>query len=183
ERVVTGNLDYFRIYPSAILTQQLKGEQQLQASYTRRVRRPRGWQVNPFVDVSDPMNIRTGNPDLLPEDIHSFELSYAKFWPSLTLTSSVYHRRVNDGVESIRTSVNEETSATISQWYNISRNDATGFELISKITFSPNINATANLNAFYNKYFGSEEYDLEPTDGYNWDANVSTELKFSRALT
>jgi len=183
ERGTEGKLDYLRVYPSVFLTQQLKGEQQLQASYTRRVRRPRGWQVNPFVNVSDPMNIRIGNPNLLPEDIHSVELSYAKFWPSVTLTSSVYHRRVNDGVESVRTSVNEETSATISQWYNISRNEATGFELISKITVNPAINATANLNAFYNKYYGSEEHNLEPTDGYNWDANISTEIKLAKAIT
>jgi len=183
ERDTEGKLDYLRVYPSVFLTKQLKNEQQIQASYTRRVQRPRGWQVNPFVDVSDPMNIRMGNPDLLPEDIHSFELSYAKFWPNVTLTSSIYHRRVNDGVESIRTSINEETSATISQWYNISRNEATGIELISKITFIPSISTTANLNAFYNKYYGSEEYNLKPTDGYNWDANLNTEIKFSKVLT
>lgn len=183
ERETEGKLDYLRLYPSIFLTKEFSGEQQLQASYTRRVRRPRGWQVNPFVDVSDPMNIRMGNPNLLPEDIHSVELSYAKFWPAVTLTSSVYHRRVNDGVESIRTSVSDETSATISQWYNISRNEATGFEVISKMTFSPAINATANFNAFYNKYFGSDEFDLEPSDGFNWDANISTEVKITPTLS
>ena len=191
ERSEEGKLDYLRLYPSVFLTQQFKGEQQLQASYTRRVRRPRGWQVNPFVNISDPMNIRLGNPNLLPEDIHSLELSYAKFWPNVTLTSSVYHRRVNDGVENIQTSISEwpdlpdwlNPSATVSQWYNISRNEATGLELISKITFSPNINTTANLNAFYNKYHGSEEFNLRPTDGYNWDANLNTEVKLSRALS
>lgn len=178
-----GKLDYLRLYPSLFLTQQLGEDEQLQASYTRRVRRPRGWQVNPFIDISDPMNIRTGNPNLMPEDIHSFELSYAKFWPMVTLTSSVYHRRVNDGIESIRTSANEETSATMSQWYNISRTDATGFELISKVTFSPKIDATANFNAFYNKYFGSEEFNLEPTDGFNWDANISSNVKILKDLS
>ncbi|WP_118193515.1 outer membrane beta-barrel family protein [Albibacterium indicum] len=183
ERETEGKLDYLRLYPSLFLTQELSEGEQLQASYTRRVRRPRGWQVNPFINISDPMNIRMGNPNLLPEDIHSFELSYAKFWPSITFTSSVYHRRVNDGVESIRASVNEETSATVSQWYNISRNDATGFELISKITFSPKIDATANFNAFYNKYFGSEEHNLEPTDGFNWDANISSNVKITNDLT
>src|SRR5690606_263108 len=67
-----GKLEYFRIYPSAFLTQKLEKEQQLQISYTRRVRRPRGWQVNPLEDRSDNMNRRRGNPELRPEDIHSF---------------------------------------------------------------------------------------------------------------
>src|SRR5690606_3868465 len=52
ERSEVGKLDYLRLYPSVFLTQQFKGEQQLQASYTRRVQRPRGWQVNPFVNIS-----------------------------------------------------------------------------------------------------------------------------------
>lgn len=183
ERETEGKLDYLRLYPSIFLTKEFSGEQQLQASYTRRVNRPRGWQVNPFRDVSDPTNQREGNPNLMPEDIHSLELSYAKFWPSVTLTSSVYHRRVNDGIESVRTRVAEGSSATLSQWFNISRAEATGFELISKITFSPAINATANFNGFYNKYFGSEEFNLKPTDGFNWDANVSSEVKIAPTLS
>ncbi|RZL44443.1 MAG: TonB-dependent receptor, partial [Pedobacter sp.] len=36
-----GNIHYKRIYPSVFLTQKLKGDQQVQASYTRRVNRPR----------------------------------------------------------------------------------------------------------------------------------------------
>ncbi|RZI37702.1 TonB-dependent receptor, partial [Herbaspirillum sp. HC18] len=86
-RSTEGKLDYFRVYPSIFLTQKLKNDNQLQLSYTRRVNRPRGWQVNPFRDISDPNNIRVGNPNLKPEDIHSFEFSYMKYWKSFTLTS------------------------------------------------------------------------------------------------
>lgn len=42
ERATSGKLDYLRLYPSFFLTQKLNNEQQLQLSYTRRVRRPRG---------------------------------------------------------------------------------------------------------------------------------------------
>lgn len=183
ERLTDGKLDYLRLYPSMFLTQQLKNDQQVQVSYTRRVRRPRGWQVNPFKDVSDPMNIRMGNANLLPEDIHSFEMSYAKFWPAVSLTSSVYHRRVNDGIENIRTSADAQTSAVISQWLNMGKREATGFELISKVTFNRNIDATGNFNFYYNKYFGNEEFGLAARDGYNWDANLSTNIKITNALT
>src|SRR5690554_168257 len=183
ERETEGKLDYLRLYPSVFLTKEFSGEQQLQASYTRRVRRPRGWQVNPFVDVSDPMNIRMGNPNLLPEDIHSLELSYAKFWPTITFTSSVYHRRVNDVIENIRTSADEQTSATLSQWANLSKREATGFEMISKVNFTKNIDATANFNFFYNKFHGNEEFGLRARDGYNWDANISSNVKITNLLS
>lgn len=177
---VKGKIDYLRLYPSFFLTQKFESDQQLQFSYTRRVRRPRGWQVNPFTDISDPMNIRVGNPNLLPEDIHSFELSYAKFWPKITFTSSVYHRRVNDLIESIRTSADNQTSATLSQWLNISSRQATGFEMISKVTFSRNLDVTGNVNVFHNSFKGSKEYDIKPVDGVNWDANLSGNLRLSK---
>lgn len=183
DRFTKGKLDYLRLYPSLFVTQKLEGDQQLQASYTRRVRRPRGWQVNPFKDISDPMNIRMGNASLLPEDIHSFEVSYAKFWPKVTLTSSVYHRRVNDVIENIRTSADDQTSATLSQWLNLSKREATGFEVISKVTFGRNIDATGNANFFYNKFQGSKEFGLAEVDGYNWDANLSSNVKISKDLS
>lgn len=183
ERFTVGALDYLRLYPSLFVTQELSEDQQVQASYTRRVRRPRGWQVNPFKDVSDPMNIRMGNANLLPEDIHSFELSYAKFWPKITFTSSIYHRRVNDVIENIRTSADEQTSATLSQWLNLSKREATGFEIISKVNFNKNIDATANFNFFYNKFHGSDEFNLPMRDGYNWDANVSSNVKITSLLS
>ncbi|PIH04738.1 hypothetical protein CS542_00505 [Pedobacter sp. IW39] len=59
---------YKRLYPSVYLTQKFTGEQQIQLSYTRRVNRPRPWDTNPFIDYSDPLNWRKGNPNLLPED-------------------------------------------------------------------------------------------------------------------
>jgi len=85
-----GNIRYRRLYPSVFLTQKLKGEQQVKLSYTRRVNRPRPWDTNPFLDVSEPFNYRQGNPNLLPEDVHSFELGYSKYFKKVTLTSSLY---------------------------------------------------------------------------------------------
>lgn len=174
-----GQLDYFRIYPSLFLTQEFRGGNQLQASYTRRVNRPRGWQVNPFIDLSDPLNIREGNPDLLPEDIHSFELSYARIWQGVTLTSSGYYRLMNDVVQPIITVVDGSDGATISQWHNISRNETTGFEFISMINLHERVDLTANLNAFHTRFHGSEQYDIAPSEGFSWNANLTTNAKFT----
>ena len=183
DRGAEGKLDYFRVYPSVFLTQEFGNKNQVQASYTRRVSRPRGWQVNPFVDVSDPMNISQGNPNLLPEDIHSFELSYAKFWDQITLTSSAYHRRVNDVVQPIITEVEGMDGVTFSQWDNISRNESSGLEMISSIKFNPDIDAMVNANLYYSKFYGSEQHNIDPTDGLNWNANVTANYRFKPWLS
>lgn len=178
-----GSLDYFRVYPSLFLTQEFLGGNQLQASYTRRVNRPRGWQVNPFVDLSDPLNIRQGNPDLLPEDIHSFELSYARIWDRFTLTSSAYYRVMNDVVQPIITVVDETDGATFSQWQNISRNETSGFEFISKIDIHRSVDMTANLNAYHTRFHGSEKYNIDASEGFSWNANLTTNAKFTPNLS
>jgi len=183
DRVAVGKLDYFRVYPSIFVTQEFGDRHQVQVNYTRRVSRPRGWQVNPFIDVSDPMNKRQGNPNLLPEDIHSFELSYAKFWDAVTLNSSVYYRQVNDVVQPIITAVEGGDGATFSRWENISRNESTGFELISSVKFDQKVDAMFNANLYHSKFHGSEEFNIKPTDGFNWNANVTANYRIKPWLS
>ncbi|WP_287104570.1 TonB-dependent receptor [Brevundimonas sp.] len=65
--------DYFRAYPTAHLQYQLSAEQTLRASYSRRIQRPQPSQLNPFVAYQDPLNVRSGNPDLEPQETDSFE--------------------------------------------------------------------------------------------------------------
>ncbi|MBG6234070.1 outer membrane receptor protein involved in Fe transport [Pedobacter sp. CAN_A7] len=185
-RETPGGLDYFRLYPSVFLTQKLGKEgqeQQLQLSYTRRVNRPRGWQVNPFVNISDPLNVRQGNPNLRPEDIHSFELGYSRSLGKTNLTTSVYYRRTNDVIQLISQRIEGSNAATLSEWMNISRNDATGFELISKTNVGKALDFTGNVNVFYNRFFGSQEFNIEERDGINWDANLSTNIRFTKDLS
>lgn len=183
QRATPGRLAYFRVYPSVFLTQKFSDDQQLQLSYSRRVNRPNGWQVNPFVNVSDPLNIRQGNPNLRPEDIHSFELGYSRSVGRTSVTSSVYYRRVNEVIQMITQRVDSASSATISQWNNISRNESTGFELISKTALGSAVDLTGNVNVFYNRFKGSPEFNIAERDGINWDANLSSNIRLVKNLT
>lgn len=177
ERSTPGRLDYFRLYPSIFLTQEFGDRNQLQLSYTRRVNRPRGWQVNPFINVSDPLNIRQGNPNMMPEDIHSMELSYGKQWEGVTLTSSAFYRRMNDVIQPIIIHVDDESSATTMQWNNISRNETSGLEIISQINVTRSIDVMANANLSHTRFHGSSEFDIAPNKGFNWDVNATANYR------
>ena len=59
-------------------------------SYTRRVRRPNFFQLIPYVDYTDSLNIRQGNPDLKPEFTTSLEMSYGKTFKSNNILASVF---------------------------------------------------------------------------------------------
>lgn len=91
--------DYFSLFPSAHLTYELKNDNSLQASYSRRLNRPNFWNLNPFTSFSDARNIRTGNPDLDPDFTNSFEVGYLKNWPKSSVYSGAYYRQTTDVIQ------------------------------------------------------------------------------------
>lgn len=181
--IVPNKLDYLRVYPSVFLTQKFKGNNQLQLSYSRRVNRPRGYQTNPFPDRSDRYNIRIGNPNLRPEDIHSFEFSYAKIWPAVTFTSSLYYRQLNDVVQSLRDNNPDELGGTISRFYNLSKNQSVGLELISRADISKKFNLTGNLNFFKTYFKGQSNLGINDNSGFSYNGNLTTNYTFSKTLS
>ncbi|MEI9911917.1 MAG: outer membrane beta-barrel family protein [Bacteroidota bacterium] len=85
------------LFPSLFLSQKLKNKQELQFSVTRRINRPNFFQLIPFVDYTDNLNITKGNPDLKPEFTQSFEMSYSKtFEKNNTFLASVYYKKTTD---------------------------------------------------------------------------------------
>ena len=85
------------LFPSVFLSQKLKNKQELQVSMTRRVNRPNFFQLIPYIDYTDNLNITKGNPDLKPEFTQSFEFSYSKTLKgNNTLLASAYYKYTTD---------------------------------------------------------------------------------------
>jgi outer membrane receptor protein involved in Fe transport len=173
--------DYLRLYPSVFLTDKLSDNQTLQLSYSRRVVRPRNRMISPFLDTSDPLNYSQGNPALMPEDIHSFELSYINYWKSLTLTSSLYYRLTNDEIQRINSFWNN-TDITLTQFENIKSASNAGYELIAKISPSNAFDLTGNLNIYYQNIAGDPSLNIKRTTGFAWNANLTANIKATKKL-
>ncbi len=188
--VMPGKLDYFRVYPSLFLTYDVNAEgDKVQLSYSRRVQRPRGWQVNPFVDLSDETNFRQGNPELMPEDIHAVEMSFAKFYSGWNFLASAYYRRINDVTQPFQYDQNDpiaaiyladNPNATFMRWENIGSRNNAGFEVVSKVNIFPWWDITGNGNVFYFKIEPNEGYNVRSSDGLSWNANLTTNLKLAK---
>ena len=177
-----GKVDYTRIYPSIFLTQKINEKQQVQASYSRRVNRPRGWDTNPFVDVSDPFNYRQGNPNLQPEDVHAFELSYSRFWDKFSIISSAYLRRTNEVIQRIRTEP-DANGITITTPQNLTRNVASGLELIGKFDLFKSWNFTANVNLYQSKIIGIPAFGILDNSGFSYNANLTNNFTLPYGVT
>ena len=143
--------DYFSFYPSAFLSYQLPSNNELQLNYTRRVSRPWGGQLNPFVNLTDSTNISYGNPSLLPQYSNSLELNYIKNWESHTLSASLYYRNTDNVIQRISYRDGDIMKSTFE---NIAKTQSAGTELILKNNLFRMIDLTSTLNFYYNKLDG-----------------------------
>jgi outer membrane receptor protein involved in Fe transport len=66
----------FAMFPSVFATYKINNKQDLQLNYSRKINRPNFFQLIPFIDYTDSLNLSQGNPDLIPEFTHLMELSY-----------------------------------------------------------------------------------------------------------
>lgn len=97
------NIDRWDFFPTLHLSYNLPEDNQFMASYTRRLRRPRGWFLEPFITWSDNYNVRRGNPDLLPEYIDSYELGYQKeFNEKHSVSAELYYHVSENEIERVR---------------------------------------------------------------------------------
>jgi outer membrane receptor protein involved in Fe transport len=68
---------YGTFVPSVVLSHDFSKTQSLKLAYGKRIERPEYRELNPFIDLSDPYNISTGNTLLKPEIGNNFELGYS----------------------------------------------------------------------------------------------------------
>jgi outer membrane receptor protein involved in Fe transport len=68
--------DYVTFMPSFFVSRKFSTIHTLSFSYNKRLTRPYIWDLNPFVNNTDSLNLNFGNPNLDPEIYHSLELGY-----------------------------------------------------------------------------------------------------------
>jgi outer membrane receptor protein involved in Fe transport len=120
-------VDRFDFFPSFHISRNLPKEQQLLASYSRRVNRPRHWFLNPFPGYTDSYSTRVGNPALLPEFVDSYELNYQKTFKKTVFTTAFYYRKTNNAITQIQTM--QDNGILLTTFANLNKTYAYGAEL------------------------------------------------------
>lgn len=157
---------YIDFFPSASIAQKLGKTNEIELSYSRRVNRPRPGWLNPFGENTDPYNLRNGNPDLKPEYIDSYELSYLKYIKSSVLTSSVYFKQTHGLISRLKTSLDSLT--TLTTFVNLTSAYSYGVELIASIQGPKWLSLTGSFN-YYNIVINGDNVQTDlSTSGHAW---------------
>jgi outer membrane receptor protein involved in Fe transport len=174
-------------FPSLFLSQKLKHNQELQLNYSRRINRPNFFQLFPFTDYSDSLNISRGNPDLKPEFTNSIELSYQKTFPkSNSLLISAYYKNTNDLITRYTaTEVNPVKLDTvfINTFINANSSFVGGLEFIGKNKLAKWWDLTTNLNLYTSKINTNEPTITPVGQMYSWFAKINNSIKLPKNFT
>jgi hypothetical protein len=91
---------YLNFTPNVSFWKTMKGNKRFNASYDMGVTPPSIADLQPYKDISNPLYIREGNPDLEPSVAHSFNTGFSMYDPAtfislqLSLNTSFYQNQV-----------------------------------------------------------------------------------------
>ncbi len=169
----------FSFFPSIFLTQKINDKQDLQLNYSRKINRPNFFQLIPYFDFSDSLNISRGNPALLPEFTNLFELSYSlNLKNGNNIIATAYYRNTNDLITRYQyrdknPNPSKIDSIFISSYENANSSNAYGLEVtaINKITKWWSL--TSNVNVYNSTINGSNLQNNLNSKQLSWFGKIN----------
>ncbi|MFK7924118.1 MAG: TonB-dependent receptor [Bacteroidia bacterium] len=168
------NQTFTNWFPSVHSSYKITDAFSLQAGYSRRIFRPRLWDLNPFFNVRNNFSVRTGNPNLQPEFTDSYEVNSIYIFEKASFNFGVFHRYTTDVVE--RISIFEE-DVNITKPLNIGTNRATGLEFNGKYSPERWFSINGDFNYLYFNRMGSFDATSFDFVGNQWSTKLTTKFK------
>lgn len=172
------------LFPSLGFTVKVKEDQDMQFNYSRRINRPNFFQLFPFTDYSDSLNINRGNPNLKPEFTNSAELSYSKTFKSKdNLLASLYYKRTENLItrsQQKETNPYSSNEVLVNTYINASSSYVTGLELVSKNKITKWWDLTTNFNLFTSKININDPTVPETDQFLSWFAKMNNSFKLPK---
>ncbi|RAI88451.1 outer membrane beta-barrel family protein [Algoriphagus yeomjeoni] len=168
------NQNFANLFPTLHASYKVAKNFSVQGGYSRRISRPRFFDLNPFVNIRNTFSVSTGNPNLLPEYTDSYEVTGIFDHPLFSLSSSIYHRYITQTIEDVTTF---ENNINITKPMNIGTNNVTGLEVNGKMTPSNWWSMSADFN--YNYFDRSGTYEAVPFGfkSNQWTARLTNKFE------
>ena len=193
------NKRYTNWFPTVNLSFEIDEKESITLGYAKRIRRPRGFFLNPFPSRNSITNFFQGNPDLDPASTGSFDFGYLKRFKKFTLNGSIYYQRTTNNFQF----VNEDTGETVVLSgdpndpnsdlvivpvlrrgpINLSKNKRYGGE--ASLTFTPNrkIRLNANFNLYSNEVIGTYNGFVFDAKNISWSSRFISSINFGKGLS
>lgn len=190
-QVTTGerfSQDYFRAYPSVHVSRDLTENQTLRFSYTRRVSRPDGSDLNPFRTQINEFAVRQGNPNLEPSDYDSVEAGWSLEKSLASYSATAYARRSTNARSNITTLISPTVTLVTPQ--NIGKTLSGGVEFSASGRLHPKLEYNLSGNVYYVELDASNlgfddarsTYSFDTKGALNWRLTDKDTVQINASL-
>lgn len=172
----TNSSNYLEFFPTVTVSMAMGKKVVPYLSYSRRINRPTLRMLNPYTDeYADILNMHVGNPNLLPEFVNSYEMGCRFIGGMLSVTGSVFYRKINQAISRIKFATND--SALLVTYINLNNAELFGGELslsgkpYSWWTFN------ASWNIFHTAMNGEYGNNIIKKRSTGWIASMNNTFK------
>jgi outer membrane receptor protein involved in Fe transport len=187
QRAIPG---YNTLVPSIYVLKKL-GENggSLKLSYSKRIGRPDYGDLNPFMNTSDPKNISTGNPNLIPEQSHRYELSYNRdLGKAGSFMVNLFYRLNQNDIQPFVTYYPEltvgdttYTHVNLSTRQNIGTEKNVGINMYADFKLIPKVSIRTNLFFFHRDIINAIDKGYN-SSSFNYRLNLNSSYQISNTV-
>ena len=184
---------YTNFFPTVNLSYEFSEEENITLGFSRRIRRPRSWSLNPFPSRSSVTFFRQGNPDLDPSYSSTFDFGYLKRWEKFTLNGSVYYQKATQVITRITEATGEvvrvsedpiiEIPSLRATSINLAENNRLGTEFTLTYTPSRKFRLSGNFNIFNSETIGIYNNQVFDAEIVSWFARINGNVTLSKGWT
>lgn len=188
-------------FPTLNLAYEFNEMENITLGYSRRIRRPRSYLINPFRSITNLTFFFQGNIDLDPTYTNSIDFGYLKRWENLTFNGSVYYQhstqnfsRISEATDNYvdletgeyfndpSLSPNPTVRVLQSTFINLAKNKRSGTEFTLTYTPKPKVRVSGNFNIYTSDTSG--EYNGQSLDAsiVSWFARVNASFPLPFAM-
>lgn len=171
------------LFPALYLVRKWKDStRELQVNFSRKIDRPRHWQITPFIMFADSRNVRIGNPTLAPELSNLAEVNHLlPFWKGkASWLTSVYGRYTQDVITAFASPLPSDSSILLNTFVNGSYSANGGWENVLKLDPVSGLQITLSGTVQYTNVGLAEAQGGKRNNGFNWDAKAMVNYRFKK---
>lgn len=179
----------FSFFPSVFLTQKINDNQDLQLNYSRKINRPNFFQLIPYYNYSDSLNISRGNPTLVPEFTNLFELSYqVNLKNGNNIIATAYFRNTDNLIANYQyrdknPNPGANDSILVSTFVNANQSNAYGLEVTATNKITDWWSLTSNVNLYNSTINGKNLQSNLSNQQVSWFGKLNNTFKLPENYT
>jgi len=179
DTTITQNFTNF--FPTASFTYNVNKTKNFRFNYRGRTNAPSITQLQDVADVSNPIQVKTGNPSLKQEFISNFNINYSTFnimsmrFFTTNLSVNTTGNKIVNSIDSLNRAVTISRPVNLDGAYNVSAHGSFGFPIKklkgSNVNFTTVVNYNHDISMVYKEKNLTNRLLLTQTFGFNYNKN------------